>query len=206
MNSSNPDLIIQHNLSNYDRVKATFSWKYCARELSGLPDGKGLNIAYEAVDRHAQKHLKNTIELRFIRKDRSTEDFNYSNLKPQSSKFANVLKKLKAKKGELVFSLTRKIPKLFVAAFLETLKYTAVIPPLFYVFGPEPINQRVSKGDATVLVTTSKLYEKNIKQLVERLPTLRYSTLTDATEHLSEKALSFSILMNQGPSDFKIPD
>jgi hypothetical protein len=26
---------IQHNLSNYDKVKAT-SWKYCARELSGL--------------------------------------------------------------------------------------------------------------------------------------------------------------------------
>jgi hypothetical protein len=22
---------IQHNLSNYDKVKATFSWKYCAR-------------------------------------------------------------------------------------------------------------------------------------------------------------------------------
>jgi acetyl-CoA synthetase len=54
---------IQHNLSNYDKVKATFSWK-CARELSGLPDGKGLNIAYEAVDRHAQNHLK--IQLHFV--------------------------------------------------------------------------------------------------------------------------------------------
>jgi acetyl-CoA synthetase len=54
---------IQHNLSNYDKVKATFSWKYCARELSG-PDGKGLNIAYEAVDRHAQNHLK--IQLHFV--------------------------------------------------------------------------------------------------------------------------------------------
>jgi hypothetical protein len=53
---------IQHNLSNYDKVKATFSWKYCAR--GGLPDGKGLNIAYEAVDRHAQNHLK--IRLHFV--------------------------------------------------------------------------------------------------------------------------------------------
>jgi acetyl-CoA synthetase len=51
---------IQHNLSNYDKVKATFSWKYCARELSGLP----WFIAYEAVDRHAQNHLK--IQLHFV--------------------------------------------------------------------------------------------------------------------------------------------
>jgi acetyl-CoA synthetase len=29
-----------------------------------------INIAYEAVDRHAQNHLKNTVALRFIRKDR----------------------------------------------------------------------------------------------------------------------------------------
>jgi hypothetical protein len=40
----------------------------------------------------------------FYRKDRSTEDFTYSDL--QSAKFANVLKKLKIKKGERVFSLT----------------------------------------------------------------------------------------------------
>jgi acetyl-CoA synthetase len=75
MYSINHSQTIQHNLSDYDKVKATFSWKYCARELSGLPDGKGLNIAYEAVDRHTQNHLKNTIALRFIRKDRSTEEF-----------------------------------------------------------------------------------------------------------------------------------
>jgi hypothetical protein len=52
---------IQHNLSNYDKVKATFSWKYCARKWTLM---EGLNIAYEAVDRHAQNHLK--IQLHFV--------------------------------------------------------------------------------------------------------------------------------------------
>lgn len=205
MYSINHVQTIKHNLSNYDKVKATFSWKYCARELSGLPDGKGLNIAYEAVDRHAQNHLKNTVALRFIRKDRSTEDFTYSDLKIQSAKFANVLKKLKVKKGERVFSLTGRIPELYVTA-IGTLKYTAVFCPLFSVFGPEPIYQRVSKGYVTVLVTTSKLYEKKVKQLVERLPSLRYIILTDAAEHLSDKILSFSTLMEQASTDFKIPE
>jgi acetyl-CoA synthetase len=205
MHSINHVQTIKHNLLNYDKVNATFSWKYCARELSGLPDGKGLNIAYEAVDRHAQNHLKNTVALRFIRKDRSTEDFTYSDLKTQSAKFANVLKKLKVKKGERVFSLTGRIPELYITT-LGTLKYTAVFCPLFSVFGHEPIYQRVSKGDVTVLVTTSKLYEKKVKQLVERLPSLHYIILTDATEHLSEKILSFSTMMNQASSDFKIPE
>ena len=205
MYSINNSETIQYNLRDYDKVKATFSWKYCARELSGLPDGKGLNIAHEAVDRHAQNHLKDTVALRFIKKDRSTEDFTYSDLKIQSSKFANVLKKLKVKKGERVFSLTGRIPELYITA-LGTLKYTAVFCPLFSVFGPEPIYQRVSKGDVTVLVTTSKLYEKKVKQLVERLPSLQYIILTDATEHLSEKILSFSTLMDQAGTDFKIPE
>ncbi|CAM2885418.1 acetate--CoA ligase [Flavobacterium frigoris] len=205
MYSINNSETIQYNLRDYDKVKATFSWKYCARELSGLPDGKGLNIAHEAVDRHAQNHLKDTVALRFIKKDRSTEDFTYSDLKIQSSKFANVLKKLKVKKGERVFSLTGRIPELYITA-LGTLKYTAVFCPLFSVFGPEPIYQRVSKGDVTLLVTTSKLYEKKVKQLVERLPSLQYIILTDATEHLSDKILSFSTLMDQAGTDFKIPE
>jgi acetyl-CoA synthetase len=41
---------------------------------------------------------------------------------------------------------------------------------LFSVFGPEPIYQRVSKGDVTILITTLNLYERKVKQLVERLP------------------------------------
>jgi acetyl-CoA synthetase len=40
---------------------------------------------------------------------------------------------------------------------------------LFSVFGPEPIYQRVSKGDVTILITTLNLYERKVKQLVERL-------------------------------------
>ena len=44
------------NLIDYDAARATFSWERAMREeLSGLPDGAGLNIAYEAVDRHAAR-------------------------------------------------------------------------------------------------------------------------------------------------------
>jgi acyl-coenzyme A synthetase/AMP-(fatty) acid ligase len=55
---------------------------------------------------------------------------------------------------------------LYVTA-LGTLKYTAVFLSLFSVFGPEPIYQRVSKGDVTILITTLNLYERKVKQLVD---------------------------------------
>jgi acyl-coenzyme A synthetase/AMP-(fatty) acid ligase len=67
--------------------------------------------------------------------------------------------KLKIKRGTC-FLANGRIPELYVTA-LGTLKYTAVFCPLFSVFGPEPIYQRVSKGDVTILITTLNLYEKS---------------------------------------------
>jgi acetyl-CoA synthetase len=194
-----------HHLLDYEKVQATFSWGTVARELDGLPNGKGLNIAHEAVDRHAQTHLKNTVALRFIRKDNRLQEFTYAELQKQTSKFANILQKLKIKKGERVFSFAGRIPELYITA-LGTLKYTAVFCPLFSVFGPEPVYQRLSKGDAGVLVTTSLLFEQKIKQILEKLPLLRYIILTDATEHISEKIRSFSKLMDEAETEFTIPE
>lgn len=194
-----------HHLLDYEKEQATFSWGNVARELDGLPNGKGLNITHEAVDRHAQTHLKNTVALRFIRKDNRSQEFTYTDLQKQTSKFANVLQKLKIQKGERVFSFAGRIPELYFTA-LGTLKYTAVFCPLFSVFGPEPVYQRLSKGDATVLVTTTLLFEKKIKQILEKLPLLRYIILTDATEHVSEKIRSFSKLMDEADTEFTIPE
>jgi acetyl-CoA synthetase len=196
---------IEHHLSNYEKEQASFSWDEIAKELNGLPDGKGLNIAHEAIDRHAQSYLKDTVALRFIRKDRSFHDFTYGELQKQTSKFANVLQNLGVKKGERVFSYAGRIPELYTTA-LGTLKYTAVFCPLFSVFGPEPVFQRLSRGDATVLVTTSLLFEKKIKPLLERLPSLRFIILTDATEHVSEQIMSFPKLMEQASAEFSIPE
>jgi acetyl-CoA synthetase len=176
-----------------------------AREfLEGLPDGKGLNIAHEAVDRHANSSLKNTVALRWIRKDRQIKDFTYLELKGLTAKFANVLDSLGIKKGERVFSLAGRIPELYIAA-LGTLKKTAVFCPMFSVFGPEPIFQRLSRGDACLLVTTTALYEKKIKQLLEKLPELRYVLLTDADQNMSDNVLSLPRLMQHASEQFIIP-
>lgn len=41
------------NVTDYDTAAARFSWAAARAALDGLPGGRGLNIAHEAVDRHA---------------------------------------------------------------------------------------------------------------------------------------------------------
>lgn len=192
------------NLKDYEAVYASFNWDEEKKNLSGLSDGKGLNIAYEAIDRHASSALKNTVALRWIRKDRTIKDFTYSDLKKLTSRFANILESLGVQKGDRVFSLTGRIPELYITA-LGTLKKASVFCPLFSVFGPEPIFQRLNRGDASVLVTTSALYDKKVKLLLERLPSLRYILITDAAENISAKVLSLPLLMQKASEEFSIP-
>jgi acetyl-CoA synthetase len=76
---------------------------------------------------------------------------------------------------------------------------------MFSVFGPEPVYQRLSRGDARVLVTTSALFEKKVKPLLERLPLLQYVLLTDTESDLDDKVLSFPKLMQAAADTFVIP-
>jgi acetyl-CoA synthetase len=195
--------MINPNLNDYDALYNSFDWEEESKLLHGLPGGKGLNIAHEAVDRHADSHLKDTVAIRVIRKDKRQDDFTYSSLKTETSKFANVLSSLGIRKGEGVFSLLGRVPELYISA-LGALKYQAVFCPLFSVFGPEPVFQRLSKGEAVVLVTTKAFFEKKIKQLLDRLPSLKFVLLVDTDEDLSEKTLSYTKWMGQVSGEFQI--
>jgi acetyl-CoA synthetase len=186
---------IMPNMPDYDAFCGQFSWEKENESLDGLPGG-GLNIAHEAVDRHANSDKKDTVALRWIRKDRSFEDITYTDLKERTSRFANVLEKLDAKKGDNIFSLLGRIPSLYVSA-LGTLKLGAVFCPMFSVFGPEPAFQRLSKGKAKFLVTTEKLYRTKIKQLLDRLPLLQNILLVDVDQHIDDKVQSLSLLIRE---------
>lgn len=96
------------NLKDYITFYPTFHWQKICDELAGLPGGKGLNIAHEAVDRHADGDLKNTVALRWIRKDQTTREATYFKLKKQTARFANVLESLpKTKSGKILRRLLK---------------------------------------------------------------------------------------------------
>jgi acetyl-CoA synthetase len=56
----------------------------------------------------------------------------------------------------------------------------------------------------TILITTLNLYEKS--KTISGATSHSLYILTDAAEHLSDKILSLSTLMEQASTDFKIPE
>ncbi len=195
---------IQPNLIDYQQACTDFSWAAVRDELDGLPDGRGLNIAHEAVDRHAAGEGASHVALRWLGKNGQIENFTYAELKDYSNRFANVLRALEVGKGERVFSLSSRIPELYFAV-LGTLKNTSVFCPLFSAFGPEPIAQRLERGDARVLVTTERLYRKKVAALHPLLPNLQYILLTDIDQDQDETVLSLRRLLEAASPDFIIP-
>jgi acetyl-CoA synthetase len=161
------------NLTDYDRAVLEFTWDRARAQLDGLPGGRGLNIAHEAVDRHAAGSHRDAVALRCVAKDESVTDITYAELARQTSRFANLLRSLGVGRGERVFSLLPRVPQLYVAA-LGTLKNVSVFSPLFPAFGPEPIRERLRLGDAKVLVTTPELYQRKIVPIRDRLPGLEH--------------------------------
>ncbi|GAP55589.1 acetyl-coenzyme A synthetase [Arthrobacter sp. Hiyo6] len=182
------------NLVDYDASCADFSWEDARRSLSGLPDGRGINIAYEAVDRHAAGPLAGHEALRFVRADGITRSLSYAQLAEQTSRFAGVLRKLGLERGERVFSLTGRSPELYVAV-LGTLKNANVFCPLFSAFGPEPVRQRLHLGSGRVLVTTRALYRRKVAQIRDSLPELEHVLLIDAEGRPEPGTLDLAELM-----------
>ncbi len=163
------------NLQDYEAARAAFSWEAARAQLDGLPGG-GLNIAHEAIDRHAAGPLANRVAIRWLGKDGAVEDLTYARLRELTDRFANVLASLGVERGDRVFALAGRVPELYVAA-LATLKHGAVFCPLFSAFGPEPVFARLNIGGAKALVTTESLYERKVAQLRDRLPNLQHVLL-----------------------------
>jgi acetyl-CoA synthetase len=161
------------NLRDYDQARASFSWEQARRSLAGLPDGRGLNMAHEAVDRHVSLGRGGHLALRFLGKDGNKRDLTYADLAEQTSRFANLLRRLGVGKGDRVFALLPRVPELYVAA-LGTLKNGSVFSPLFSAFGPEPIALRLRLGGAKVLVTTSLLHARKVAAIRSALPSLEH--------------------------------
>lgn len=192
------------NMTDYQQSCRAFSWQDIGVELDGLPDGRGLNIAHEAVDRHAAGELADKVALRWLGKGGQQRDYSYRSLREWSNRFANLLRGLGIGKGERVFSLSARVPELYFAA-LGTLKNTSVFCPLFSAFGPEPIAQRLERGDGRVLVTSERLYRKKVAGLRSALPRLEFVLLTDAPEDRGDNVFSLPGLLKAASPDFTIP-
>jgi len=168
---------------------APIDWDTARRRLDGLPGG-GLNIAHEAVDRHARGPRASQVAIRWLAAAGGQRDITYAELSQLSNRFASLLRALGVAKGDVVFVLCGRVPELY-AAVLGGLKTGAAVSPLFSAFGPEPLKTRINLGKGKVLVTTSALYERKVKKVAADMPTLRHVLQVD-TEQFKKQLESAS--------------
>ena len=193
------------NLLHYDEAVASFSWEDARAQLDGLPEGRGLNIAYEAVDRHAANLRWDQTAIRWLGKSGKVEDYSFADLRTLTNQFANALRHLGVGKGDRVCALAGRIPELYIAA-LGTLKNRGVFCPLFSAFGPEPIKARMAIGGAKVLVTTESLYRRKVASIRSELPALEHVLLIgdDHQPTNTPNTRNFQQLMDEASHQFMI--
>lgn len=196
------DLRAPPNLSDWHAQHAAFSWAEARALLSGLPGERGLNICYEAVTRHARGEKAEKVAIRWLGKTGSVRTLTYAELERASARFANALVSLGVRPGERVFLLLGRVPELYIAA-LAALRVKCVLCPLFSAFGPEPIAARLGLGDARVLITSAKLYEKKVSGVRARVPGLRHVVLIDSAR--TPETLSFAELSAAASDVHEIP-
>jgi len=170
------DFMVAPNLANYEEVYKRFNWKEAEKELSWFP-GKRLNIAYNAVDRHAESERKNKVALYWEDEFGQHSEYTFWQLACLSNQFANVLKKLGIKRQNRVFIFLPRVPELYIS-FLGALKTGAVAGTMFQAFGPSGIFDRLSISKARFLVTNRELSER-VYQVYSKLPALEKIIIID---------------------------
>jgi acetyl-CoA synthetase len=178
--------------------------KKWAKELSNHIEKDGfINICHEALDRQVKGPFRNSIAIRYLPPGWSSEnsatiDITYLQLTNNTYRFANALRGLGLRKGDVLFSLSPRVPELYIVA-LGTLRAGAVFSPLFSAFGPDPILARMKKGKAKVIFSHASLYRKKILPILSSLPDLKHIILIDDDGSLKDihGAINFTTLMEQ---------
>ncbi|GAB7388918.1 acetate--CoA ligase [Bacillaceae bacterium] len=159
------------NLENYEETYKNFDWKQVEEAFTWSKTGK-VNMAYEAIDRHAEGSRKNKVALYYSDSNRD-EKYTFLELKKLSNKFGNVLRKLGIQKGDRVFVFMPRTPELYVSV-LGTIKVGAIVGPLFEAFMEGAVRDRLQDSEAVAIVTTPALLPR---VPVQDLPALKHVIL-----------------------------
>lgn len=169
-----------YNLLNYNETYSTFDWKEAEKVFSWAETGK-VNMAYEAIDRHAESFRKNKVAL-FYRDETRNEKYTFNEMKDWTNKAGNVLKIFgNVKKGDRVFIFMPRSPELYFS-MLGAIKLGAIVGPLFEAFMEGAVKDRLEDSEAKVLITTPELLER---VPIDELPHLE--TVFLVGENIEEK-------------------
>ena len=159
------------NWTAYEEERSRFSWAQARQALQGLPGG-GLNMGFEAVDRHAAGVLRYHLALRFVSRHAPALELSYAELARQTNRFANVLQSLGVGKGDSLFLLAGRIPELYVA-LLGGLKNGSVVKVVWGV-------------THTAKPAFDMGVEKDLKEYFDRYQTMQLDNFKISDDEISD--------------------
>ena len=164
------ELAVPPHLGDWDTARGAFHWDQARQAMAGLPGG-ALNIAHEAVDRHADGPAGDRVAIRWLGADGRSQRISYRDLRDRCNRVANLLCRLGLRRGDTLFILAPHLPDA-AAVLLGALKAGLVVAPLQADAGPDPIATRLAQGGGRALLTTAALYRGLVAPLRASLPHL----------------------------------
>ncbi|WP_271852270.1 acetate--CoA ligase [Planococcus maritimus] len=158
----------KHHLHNYEEQSANFDWSEVEKEFSWSKTGK-INMAHEAIDRHAESDRKNKVAL-YYKDQYRNETYTFYEMKRMTNRAANLLKSHSdLEKGDRIFIFMPRSPELYFLMF-GALKMGLIVGPLFEAFMEGAIYDRLEDSNAKAIITTPELLPRIPK---DRLPNLK---------------------------------
>lgn len=163
----------EHNMTGYEELQKSFDFKEIEKNFSWYDTGK-VNLAYEALDRQAEKSGDN-VALFYCNSDGRKESFTFNQLAELSNRTANMLQALGIKKGDRVGIFLPRSPELYIS-FMGIVKLGAIVVPLFEAFMEDALKDRLEDCGAVALITTAELLPRVPRQ---KLPDLKHVLVVD---------------------------
>lgn len=148
------------------------------------------NIIQNAIDRHLKTPRKNKLAIIWEGENGDSRTFSYYRLNQEVCKFANILKGVGVKKGDIVTIYMPQIPEL-VIAMLAVAKIGAAHSVVYGGFSAEALASRIQDAKSKVLVTADgglrrgKVVDlKSIaNEAMQRSPNIRTCLTVQRTKH-----------------------
>src|SRR5207248_7924666 len=151
-------------------------------------EGK-LNLSHNCLARHDGAGKGDKVAYHWVGEDGDTRDVSYAELLDMTKRFANVLKDLGVKSGDVVGIYMPMIPET-PAAMLACARIGATHNVVFGGFSVEAVKERMEVSDAKVLVTCNTSLRRgkpmpmksNLDEVVGELPKLEHVIVVKRTD------------------------
>lgn len=131
--------------------------------------GGKINIIHNAIDRHLKTPVRNKIALIWEGENGENKVFSYHALNREVTAFANILKSMGVRKGDIVTIYMPQIPEQ-IFAMLACAKIGAAHSVVYGGFSAEALQERINDAHSRVLVTADGGFRRGkptgLKQIV----------------------------------------